>query len=92
MRRPLWMLGQALAVGGLTWFFWSNDASAYGGKNIEFAGALFLAVVIVAFATALLTNFGDWLWRKITGAGRAGRAGRTVAPGPKPVERNRHLP
>lgn len=66
MSRILWMIGQALAIGGLTWGMVSEVRPNEPPMNA--IGALAISVIVVAFATAVAVNVFDWARRKITGS------------------------
>lgn len=58
MSKVLWMVGQATAIGLLTW----NGIAA--GAPPEQAGALLIGnTIVVAFLTAVLVNLWGWLRR-----------------------------
>ena len=87
MTRALWMIAQAAAIVGLSWLMMGN---ADPRPDPRLSGPLawlvmaFFATCIVAFATALLTNLGDWCFRLLRRThsqlqGFPFRAGRAVA-------------
>lgn len=64
MSKLLWMIGQATAIGGLTW-----NAVVASGNHEKLGAFLLLNTIIVAFLTAVIVNLWDWLRRPRTLAG-----------------------
>lgn len=63
MKRLLWMIVQALAVGGLTWMFVNPDGPPTKDPPPSPVFIVIVSIVIVAFLTALWTNVSDWALR-----------------------------
>ena len=63
MNRALWMIGQALAVGGLTWFFLTVPLSPGETERPNPIFLFVMSIIIVAFATAVIVNLWDWALR-----------------------------
>lgn len=78
MNRIAWMIGQALAIGGLTYMF-VTPIGYEGEKPIPPIGALVISTIIVAFGTALLVNTADWFKRTLRYASPARRIGLVAA-------------
>lgn len=80
MSRPLWMLAQATAIGWCTWSAF-NNADVHPDPRLSGPLAVLvmflLSTLMVAFATAVLTNLWDWAHRQLQGL--PFRAGRAVA-------------
>ena len=80
MTRPVWMLTQTAAIGWLTWSAFHN-ADVHPDPRLSGPLAvlvmLLLSTLMVAFATAVLTNLWDWAHRQLQGL--PFRAGRAVA-------------
>ena len=80
MSRPLWMLAQAAAIGWCTLSAF-NNADVHPDPRLSGPLAvlvmLLLSTLMVASATAVLTNLWDWAHRQLQGL--PFRAGRAVA-------------
>lgn len=72
--RPLWMIAQASAIGGLMWmsFFGDDIARQTPRGPVEILVALAIWTLLVAFATAVIVNLWDWAARKAKGLRRPG--------------------
>ena len=71
MNRIAWMIGQALAIGGLTW---GMTHAPHPPGPMDALSALVISIVLVAFGTAVITNLWDWATRPF-------RARRGCGPG-----------
>ncbi len=80
MSRVFWMLAQTAAIGWLTWSAF-NNADVHPDPRLSGPLAVLvmflLSTLMVAFATAVLTNLWDWAHRQLQGL--PFRAGRAVA-------------
>lgn len=71
--RSLWMIGQAVAIGGLTWAFVSTPEPPGAPEKPPIGLIFVLSIVIVAFATGLWVNASDWFKRTYARTGPTGR-------------------
>lgn len=80
MTRAFWMLAQAAAIGWCTWSAF-NNADVHPDPRLSGPLAVLvmflLSTLMVAFATAVLTNLWDWAHRQLQGL--PFRSGRAVA-------------
>lgn len=80
MIRALWMLAQAAVIGWCTWSAF-NNADVHPDPRLSGPLAVLvmflLSALMVAFATAVLTNLWDWAHRQLQGL--PFRAGRAIA-------------
>ena len=75
LTRPVWMLAQ---VGAIAWLMWTTGGGGSPrGYILPLPGELVfqfgMAVILVAFATALITNLSDWALRRLMPGRRVGQ-------------------
>lgn len=80
MKRFVWMMAQAAAIAWLTWSAF-NTADEHPDPRLSGPLAVLvifvMSTIMVAFATAVITNLWDWTHRQLQGL--PFRAGRTIA-------------
>lgn len=65
MNRAIWMICQALAIGGLTWLMVTSEDSPGSPERPSPVFMFIASVVLVGIATVIITRLWDWSGRKV---------------------------